>query len=53
MIYVRYWHKADMLKALTDVRFREQADIDQSLRTNLDLSEYTASTDAAPRRERD
>jgi hypothetical protein len=34
---VRYWHKADMLNSLTNVRFGGKADIDQPLLTNLDL----------------
>ena len=34
---VRYWHKADMLNALTNVAFGGKADIDQPLLTNLDL----------------
>ena len=31
------WHKADMLNALTNVRFSGQAVIDQPPLTNLDL----------------
>jgi hypothetical protein len=34
---VRNWHKADMLNALTNVRFWSKADSDQPLLTNLDL----------------
>ena len=34
---VRYWHKADMLNALTNVASGDKADIDQPLLTNLDL----------------
>jgi hypothetical protein len=34
---VRYWHKADMLNALANVRFWGQADSDQPLLTDLDL----------------
>jgi len=36
---VRYWHKADMLNALTNVRFwgQSKVDSDQPLLTNLDL----------------
>jgi hypothetical protein len=37
MRYVGIWHKADMLKPLTNVRFEGQADSDQPLLTNLDL----------------
>jgi hypothetical protein len=37
MVDVRYWHKADMLNALTNVRFGGKADSDQPLLTNLDL----------------
>ena len=33
----RYWHKADMLNALTNVRYRGKADIDQRLLLNVDL----------------
>ena len=39
--YVRLWHKADMLNALTNVRFWGLSGLDQPLLTNLDL-EYTA-----------
>jgi hypothetical protein len=34
---VGFWHKADMLNALTNVRFWGLGDIDQPLHTNLDL----------------
>jgi hypothetical protein len=34
---VCYWHIADMLNALTNVRFWGKADSDQPLLTNLDL----------------
>ena len=34
---VRFWHKADMLNALTNDRFWGKADSDQPLLTNLDL----------------
>jgi hypothetical protein len=45
MRYVRFWHKADMLNALTNVRFGGKPDIDQLLLTNLDLREIsTAAT---------
>ena len=33
----RYWHKADVLNALTNVHFGGKADSDQPLLTNLDL----------------
>ena len=36
-VNVRLWHKADMLNALTNVRFREPTTFDQPLLTNLDL----------------
>jgi hypothetical protein len=35
--YVRFWHKADMLYALTNIRFWGKADSDQPLLGNLDL----------------
>ena len=35
--HVRFWHKADILNALTNVRFGSKVDIDQPLLTNLDL----------------
>jgi hypothetical protein len=35
--HVRFWHKADMLNALTNVAFGGKADSDQPLLTNLDL----------------
>ena len=38
---VRFWHKADMPLALTNVRFWGLSGLDQPLLTNLDL-EYTA-----------
>jgi hypothetical protein len=38
---VRYWHKADVPLALTNVRFWGLSGLDQPLLTNLDL-EYTA-----------
>jgi hypothetical protein len=41
VLNVCYWHKADMLNALTNVRFWRQSHIDQQLVTNLDF-EYTA-----------
>jgi hypothetical protein len=34
---VCYWHKADILNALTNVRFGSKVAIDQALLTNLDL----------------
>ena len=37
MPHVRYWHKADMLNALTNVCFWEQSGHGQPLLTNLDL----------------
>ena len=37
----RFWHKADMPLALTNVRFWGLSGLDQPLLTNLDL-EYTA-----------
>jgi hypothetical protein len=36
-LHVRFWHKADMLNALTNFRFWGKADSDQPLLTNLDL----------------
>src|SRR5262245_60705476 len=35
--YVSLWHQADMLNALTNVRFWGKADSNQPLLTNLDL----------------
>jgi hypothetical protein len=34
---VRFWHKADMLNALTNVPFGSKPDTDQPLLANLDL----------------
>ena len=34
---VCYWHKADILNALTNVGFGGKADVDQPLLTKLDL----------------
>ena len=34
---VRFWHKADILNALTMSAFAGKADIDKPLPTNLDL----------------
>ena len=36
VVNVRYWHKADLLNALTNVRFWGQSGRDQTLLTNLD-----------------
>ena len=37
---IRFWHKADMLNALTNVGFWGKADIDQPPLTNF-IYEYT------------